>query len=266
MPHDYRELTPHAGLRELVECFWTIEAEPTEGSPACDLILPDGCIGIIFDLGTSASRGSKAEPRAVGTLTRAFPATSTGPVSLLGVRFRPGGATPFLRADAHELTDEAIALEDLWGAQVKRVWEQLALAPEPQRRIDVLNHVLSDRLSQATHLPDPAILHASRIVESTGGQVRVSALAEAAGISKRKLERRYKQVVGVGPKLSCTIARFRETIRLLHSDPTTSLARIAFRAGYSDQSHMNRDFNRLAGLSPGAYRRAAGLDHSSPGR
>jgi AraC-like DNA-binding protein len=37
-----------------------------------------------------------------------------------------------------------------------------------------------------------------------------------------------------------------------------TLTDIAFSAGFADQSHMTREFRRLTGLSPGAYRRAIG--------
>lgn len=42
--------------------------------------------------------------------------------------------------------------------------------------------------------------------------------------------------------------------RLLHHR-SLSLSNIAARAGYSDQSHLSRDFRRAFGQSPGAYRK-----------
>ena len=82
----YREVIPHAALRPFIDRFWLRTPGPAPG-PAH--ILPDGCIDVLL-----APEGATV----VGTMTRARAVTPGG--TLAGVRFRPGGAVPFLRIAA----------------------------------------------------------------------------------------------------------------------------------------------------------------------
>jgi AraC-like DNA-binding protein len=73
------------------------------------------------------------------------------------------------------------------------------------------------------------------------------------------MQRRFSAAVGYGPKMFQSVLRFQ---RLLYfasnvvSDP--SLADLAARAGYADQSHMTREVQRFAGKSPGELLSSAG--------
>jgi AraC family transcriptional regulator len=46
-----------------------------------------------------------------------------------------------------------------------------------------------------------------------------------------------------------------EQAKMLLRDRTLSLSVVALSCGFADQSHFNRVFARLTGLSPGAWRR-----------
>jgi AraC-like DNA-binding protein len=62
--------------------------------------------------------------------------------------------------------------------------------------------------------------------------------------------------VGVTPKFYARIARAEHTAALLAAPGPVSLADVAAQAGYADQSHMTRDFLRLAGTPPARWRAA----------
>ena len=259
MAHHYREFTPHPALRPLVECYWTIGASPAPGEIASDLVLPDGCMDLLIDLspGNSGPRGQNAH--IVGTMTQAFAVASAEPSLVVGVRFRPGGATPFVPAPSYELTDAAVPLDCFWGSDAEAIGERVARAADHEGRLQVLDAALIERLGNAHAEVDTAVLHASNIVVSTGGRTTVDALSRATGLGRRQLERRFRAIVGVGPKLACSVARFRKVVLTLHREPGIQLSALAYRTGYADQPHMSREFKRFSGVSPGSYRRARGL-------
>ncbi len=87
--------------------------------------------------------------------------------------------------------------------------------------------------------------------ENTGG---IGMLATELGISRYQLIRAFKQAFGLTPEDFRRQQRIERARRLLAGQ--TKLAEVAARAGFSDQSHMNREFRRLAGLTPAAYRQA----------
>src|SRR5262245_36468230 len=100
----YREIPPHPALRPFVDRFWISE---TATSLPPRRILPDGCIDVLVDLG----RGGQA--RAVGTMTHAIVFAPGAPVRIAAVRFRPGGAVPFLGVAASELTDRTLPCAEI---------------------------------------------------------------------------------------------------------------------------------------------------------
>ena len=72
--------------------------------------------------------------------------------------------------------------------------------------------------------------------------------------------------MGVSPKIYCRVQRFQRVIRRLTAEPTAPWADVALDAGYTDQPHFAREFRRLAGITPGAYRALAGRGHHVPQR
>ena len=83
--------------------------------------------------------------------------------------------------------------------------------------------------------------------------VRVEALAQCAGVHPVYLARQFRRFFGCN--VTAYIARRRAQIAasyLAGAGPT--LSGIAYRAGYSDQSHFCRGFRAVTGLTPRAYR------------
>lgn len=105
--------------------------------------------------------------------------------------------------------------------------------------------------AQSLRRPDPAVLQALTAwshPEHTPFP-RVSALTRESGLSERTFERRFLAQVGLRPVGYRRLARFRSVLRL-HAAGARDWAALAAHAGYSDQSHLVRDFRGLAGVSP----------------
>jgi AraC family transcriptional regulator len=85
--------------------------------------------------------------------------------------------------------------------------------------------------------------------------VSVTELAEACGLSAGALVRGFKRSTGVSPHQWLLSCRIDFAIKLM-SAPETSLAQIAFNAGFADQSHFSRVFAQKMGVTPGAWRRS----------
>ena len=93
----------------------------------------------------------------------------------------------------------------------------------------------------------------SQVVRS-GGAVRVDTLAEEIGWSRRHLTEVFRAEFGVSPSTARRLARFEVATGLLRDDRPRSLSEVAAHAGYADQSHLSREWVRLAGASPTAWR------------
>ena len=125
---DYRELIPGPALRPYVRCYWTLEAQPTDGAGP-QRVLPDGCVEIIVNLGDAFVRHDESgrverQPRGliVGPTTRHMSIAPTGQIRLVGIRFSPGGAVPFLSVAPQELRDTASAASRGRAARDRTSW------------------------------------------------------------------------------------------------------------------------------------------------
>lgn len=88
-----------------------------------------------------------------------------------------------------------------------------------------------------------------------GGTLRMADMANKLGVSERTLRRDMSRFVGLSPKMLARILRFQRTLVSLRSSTPLDLCTTALESGYTDQSHLGREFRELAGLSPAAYLR-----------
>jgi len=89
-----------------------------------------------------------------------------------------------------------------------------------------------------------------------GGDLTAGDLAAAAGCSRHAAYRAFTQAYGLAPSDYQRQLRVQAARRLLSAGVTP--ARAAAAAGFADQAHLTRWFRRYYGVTPGAYRAAAG--------
>ena len=82
-------------------------------------------------------------------------------------------------------------------------------------------------------------------------------MAAAAHLSAYHFARQFKAATGVPPHQYILARRVDRAQQLLHSDGDFSLAEIAARAGFSDQSQFSHHFMRLVGVTPRQFRKCA---------
>ena len=92
-----------------------------------------------------------------------------------------------------------------------------------------------------------------RRLRSSSGKTSVGGLARELGWSHRRLIARFREQIGMPPKMLSRVLRFERVSGLLRDTPAPRLAELALDCGYYDQAHLNRDFRDFAGTTPGAY-------------
>jgi transcriptional regulator GlxA family with amidase domain len=83
--------------------------------------------------------------------------------------------------------------------------------------------------------------------------VNIDAMVDAAGMSVRNLNRRFRSATGMAPLQYLRRVRIETAKRLLEAKSET-VDQVAERVGYGDARAFIRAFGALAGLSPGQYR------------
>lgn len=99
-----------------------------------------------------------------------------------------------------------------------------------------------------------AVERAKTVLEERfAGDLGLRELADEAGLSPGRLNRLFSRSVGIPPGEYRQHLRIRRAKELLAAG--TSLVDVALETGYADQSHFTRAFVRIAGMTPGVYRR-----------
>ena len=249
----YRELRPSGPFRDSVECVWIVEGASSLHGPS-ETIVPDGCAELILHLGERFAGGIEGalltQPDAVlvGPLSRPFLLSKpAGQIRTLGVRFRPGGLRSFLDTPVHELADLASDGEAVFGRSAARLADALSEAHDDAARLRRVECFLGER-RRDSKLRSGLV----RQVLTSRGRLRSDALARAAGLSLRQLERLFREDVGLSPKRLSRIVRFQEVLRRM-GDEATNWVSVALDCGYFDQSHLVRDFSELTGVAPSRF-------------
>ena len=82
-------------------------------------------------------------------------------------------------------------------------------------------------------------------------------MAAAARLSAYHFARQFKAATGLPPQRYVIAHRVERAKHLLREGTDLSLAEIAARAGFSDQSQFCQHFKRLVGVTPGQFRTPA---------
>ncbi|MCC5884675.1 MAG: GlxA family transcriptional regulator [Halomonas sp.] len=90
-----------------------------------------------------------------------------------------------------------------------------------------------------------------------GEPITMEALAERVGTSRRNLERRFRETLGVGPQKFARDLRLRYGLWLLHYTGK-SVTEIGERCGFADTAHFSRHFRTAFGMPPSEMRKRAG--------
>jgi AraC-like DNA-binding protein len=182
-------------------------------------------------------------------------AVTTEHGSLRGVQIdlTPLGAHMLFGLAMHELSAHlVVALDAVLGGAADELVARLMDAPEWDARFALLDAYIARRI-EAARLPSPDVAWACRRLHETGGRLEVGALTAELGCSNRHLVARFREQVGTPPKTLASLIRFRRAVDRLGHDDGSRFAEIAAGCGYYDQAHLNREFRRLAGTTPGAF-------------
>lgn len=250
-----RERLPRLGLGAFVTCVWIQEVAP--GSrPYLYQMVPNGSAELVWTIGSY--------PRIVGPQTGPQETLLPGGTVAVGVRFRPGAACAVLGAPAQELVDLDIEAADVCGRWVRKLDHRVEEASSPEAALAAVEDDLAVRFSAAREL-DPVVIElVQKLLRARDDNVHT--LARTLYLSERQLRRRCENAVGVTPKTLQRIFRFRRFLALANADDADTspdLGRLAHQAGYADQSHLSRETQRLAGLSPRSLLHEWALDCSA---
>jgi AraC-like DNA-binding protein len=227
-------------------------------SPGVHRGLPSRHMTLIVSIGEAIEVLEQTDPRqgperygcVLGGL-QAAPALVAVPERQEGVTIEltPLGSRALLGVPAAALRDVAVEMSEVVGPVGAELWERLQGPASWAARFRVCDEVLSRMLTGGT--VDATLAGAWHMLVAANGTAPVARLAAACGWSRQHLARRFRDELGMAPKLAARVVRFERARRMLvNGSRRRPLADVALDCGYFDQAHLDRDFRRLAGCPP----------------
>ncbi|MQS17718.1 AraC family transcriptional regulator [Streptomyces kaniharaensis] len=201
----------------------------------------------------AASFGSVA----AGLRRTATIAEHAGLLHGLAVSLTPQGAYRVFGPLAGELGGQWAEPGDVLGPRLRSLSARLAETPTWPARFALLDDWFTVRIADGPAW-EPSVAWTWHELRRTHGLAPVHTLVEGTGWSRRRLELRFRQHLGVAPKQAATILRLQRTLTALARQDGShggrpDAAGLAALCGYYDQSHLDRAFRAMVGCSPRAF-------------
>ncbi|HRO38234.1 GlxA family transcriptional regulator [Thauera sp.] len=104
---------------------------------------------------------------------------------------------------------------------------------------------------------DPLVRKALNVMQqSIDTPLSIGAVVERLGVSRRKLERHFREALGMTPRETDRLIRIEQAKHLLRTTARSG-TRIAADTGFCDLPHLIRVFRSVEGMTPEAYRQQA---------
>lgn len=259
---------PSPELAPFVECLWGVRGA---AHYHIESILPNGTIELMVNFGPRQKIVAFGEQNVDDEFRRAWLAgiqdqrlvhASPEGANHVAVRFRAGGAHAFFDLPMDELTNRVIELDDLvGGSSADRLSSQLWEVDGDEQRCRRLEQWLVERRS-AVHPYFATVRSALDLLRVGSYGTPVGELCTRLGLSNRHLIKQFRHTVGLAPKTYARVGRFQRVIDALRGQAEPQWARLAAEHGFADQSHLIREFRRLALVTPEQFVAARTPDES----
>lgn len=253
----HQEYSPPEELRDSIKCFWHNVRDSGESQSSFE-VQPDGYAEIIFYFGDALSivyNGGLQplpSPFMIGLLNQPVIFHTKNRLEVIGIRCFPW--TVF----------DLLGLQP--GKDGVRIFKHPIALLQPSLNKYIQSGMIEDALTELkqyflnahSHIATSSILFKAGVaMRAANGTIPVSEVAAAAHATVRTLERNFKQSSGYSVKDVSGLMRFEQVRNRLWHYPDTNLAGLAHELGYTDQSHLSREFKRYSGTTPAAFARKA---------
>ena len=234
----YAEIPPCEALSPYVRCFWISENDSENNKIEYNsLVIPDICMDIII---------TDYYADFCGINNRAFFSANDN-MRFFGVRFFAWSVALFTDIDMkNTLNFNGNAAEYFSDFPTMEI-----LQSNLENKIKIVEKYLLNRLN--TRRENADVMNSLYHVIKTDGRTNVADLSDFCAVSKRQLERKFAEQIGVSPKQMMNLLRYQLLWQDCIKSDFNALDSVE-KFGYFDQSHMLNEFKKYHGISLGKAR------------
>jgi AraC-like DNA-binding protein len=244
-------------LRDAIKCFWYNREDFGEQGSRFEVV-PDGYAEIIFHFGSGCDVMHKEglqplpSPFMMGLLDQPVLFYLKDRFEVIGIRCFPWTVFDLLKLPSGK---DGVRIFDHPIARLQSSLSNSIQAGRIEQAIDQVKQYFLDAHSRIA--VDSMLFKAGVAMRKANGTLPVRGVAAEAHATVRTLERKFKQSSGHTIKDVSALMRFEQVRNRLWMNPEANIAGVAHELGYTDQSHLTREFKRYSGTTPAAFARKA---------
>lgn len=253
----YTKYEPSEKLSSFVVCYFIWESEIKE-----ELLVqspPSGYNGLVFNYSDPywayQSIMQKEEVPlafASGQFTSNYHLEIKGKIGIIGVVLNPPSLYNLLGFNMAALVNKRLNLVHLLGEMALKIHLKINMATEAEAKINILEDFLSGYLVTAQS-KQSIIDNTIDFIDQNCGMVSIEEVLTKFKFSRRYLEKKFLEKVGISPKLYARIKRFSYLSNIVANSKKIDWQDIVFENGFHDQSHLVKDYKAFNQMSPSHY-------------
>jgi len=258
MNFSVREYRPSEFVAPYVECYWSGLFNIQNQEDASFSMVPHGFMELIVHLEEHYCQlpgddgyGETPDYMIIGLSIQATDVRFKSAVPVFAIRFKPEAAHLLFRTSAAEVFNKFEDSDLVMPRSFRDCCDRIREAGNTEERIRLAEEFILSVTDPANHRDDYVVraLNLIRNSELTS----IDEISDKLYISRRQLERKFNEVVGVRPKQYMRLARINRVMRSLSTNNDITLTSVAYHCGYYDQSHFIRDFKKITGINPRTF-------------
>lgn len=258
----YIEILPCDILRPYIRCFWGMEkpiiVEKTD-SITSELVIPDTCMDIIFNLNYTENR---IDSKFCGINDKTFEVVEkndkTKKISSFAIRFYAWTAILFAEENMKDIKNKFFDVGQYFSKIKKQIEPYLFEVSTIQEYVNRVEKILINNM--CFKYRSPIVEEAVFQMLTHYGNVKVFDIAKEIHISTRQLERIFMENIGISPKKMSSLIRYQYLWNDIVFNSKINIQDAVIRYGYTDQSHLLRDFKHYHTMLPCEAKKLASLE------
>ena len=245
------QLSRHLPAQDLcffVERYWIVSWDLRGQEPYVQETLPYPCVNLVFEKDRTAVHGVE---------TGKFARLLEDRGQVFGIKFKPGGFYPFVKWPISQLTNNSICFMEVFGFDCKALEDAILTCEDEGEKVALAEDFLRERLPEK----DKNVRVINEIVDYIIAHREITKVEDVVSrfnLSKRSLQRLFRQYVGVTPKWMIKRYRLHEVAERLAGGELEDWPKMVLELGYSDQAHFIKDFKMIVGRTPAEYAKLVG--------
>jgi len=248
----FRVVKPCSPLEMYVRYHWILHSDTTSSQ----LTFPIGCMQLVFHKGTPlyVSTSGSLQSHAIVCGQIDYPAymKSLRNLKMIVTVFEPYAAGCFLKLPCYLLYNREVAAEDLEDRSLNELSKRIIETENEDTCINLIEAWLLQQISNSHRDLNTNRVRGAVREMNRNPFVSLPQLAETTNLSQKQFSRIFSDILGMNPKEFYRIVRFQRALSMMQNKAETldRFADIAYACGFSDQSHMIKEFKAFTGLTP----------------